>query len=413
MLTRKLTWKMAGKLMGNHKGIYLFVFVQQTLSFFVYIIVFSVFFYFADDYLRFWEYFNRQGVYLQVGQIYDESGQYEIHDSSQLEEMFPGVEIIGGYRLNGNFQTNEDSVTISAFSYDEEIQSRLKPEMKDGLWLDEDTQTDSDSIRGVITDSIYDVQVGDEILLRGWMGDWEPITVEVVGVMKHFSDFWGYSITDDLQLDFRSCWEHASFQEPVLFLDKEEISQKLKENPDSGIGMSLYNSVLATYKEEADEEEILSFLEYLKSHGQYGIMENLSVVNDNSRSYLRQQMLQLFPAALVTLIFSVVSGVGIKVILLGLNERRWRIFRLCGCTGRQWAQIQTAAYFIADGTALLFSLGLIGGAGALLQTDFSFVVLHWSAAIFCLLVLLFDVLASWGIIRRMVNNGENEEGAQE
>lgn len=408
-----LTWKMAGKLMGNHKGIYLFVFVQQTLSFFVYIIVFSVFFYFADDYLRFWEYFNRQGVYLQVGQIYDESGQYEIHDSSQLEEMFPGVEIIGGYRLNGNFQTNEDSVTISAFSYDEEIQSRLKPEMKDGLWLDEDTQTDSDSIRGVITDSIYDVQVGDEILLRGWMGDWEPITVEVVGVMKHFSDFWGYSITDDLQLDFRSCWEHASFQEPVLFLDKEEISQKLKENPDSGIGMSLYNSVLATYKEEADEEEILSFLEYLKSHGQYGIMENLSVVNDNSRSYLRQQMLQLFPAALVTLIFSVVSGVGIKVILLGLNERRWRIFRLCGCTGRQWAQIQTAAYFIADGTALLFSLGLIGGAGALLQTDFSFVVLHWSAAIFCLLVLLFDVLASWGIIRRMINHGENEEGAQE
>ena len=119
-----LTWKMAGKLMGNHKGIYLFVFVQQTLSFFVYIIVFSVFFYFADDYLRFREYFNRQGVYLQVGQIYDESGQYEIHDSSQLEEMFPGVEIIGGYRLNGNFQTNEDSVTISAFSYDEEIQSR-------------------------------------------------------------------------------------------------------------------------------------------------------------------------------------------------------------------------------------------------------------------------------------------------
>lgn len=408
-----LTWKMAGKLMGNHKGIYLFVFVQQTLSFFVYIIVFSVFFYFADDYLRFREYFNRQGVYLQVGQIYDESGQYEIHDSSQLEEMFPGVEIIGGYRLNGNFQTNEDSVTISAFSYDEEIQSRLKPEMKDGLWLDEDTQTDSDSIRGVITDSIYDVQVGDEILLRGWMGDWEPITVEVVGVMKHFSDFWGYSITDDLQLDFRSCWEHASFQEPVLFLDKEEISQKLKENPDSGIGMSLYNSVLATYKEEADEEEILSFLEYLKSHGQYGIMENLSVVNDNSRSYLRQQMLQLFPAALVTLIFSVVSGVGIKVILLGLNERRWRIFRLCGCTGRQWAQIQTAAYFIADGTALLFSLGLIGGAGALLQTDFSFVVLHWSAAVFCLLVLLFDVLASWGIIRRMINHGENEEGAQE
>lgn len=408
-----LTWKMAGKLMGNHKGIYLFVFVQQTLSFFVYIIVFSVFFYFADDYLRFREYFNRQGVYLQVGQIYDESGQYEIRDSSQLEEMFPGVEIIGGYRLNGNFQTNEDSVTISAFSYDEEIQSRLKPEMKDGLWLDEDTQTDSDSIRGVITDSIYDVQVGDEILLRGWMGDWEPITVEVVGVMKHFSDFWGYSITDDLQLDFRSCWEHASFQEPVLFLDKEEISQKLKENPDSGIGMSLYNSVLATYKEEADEEEILSFLEYLKSHGQYGIMENLSVVNDNSRSYLRQQMLQLFPAALVTLIFSVVSGVGIKVILLGLNERRWRIFRLCGCTGRQWAQIQTAAYFIADGTALLFSLGLIGGAGALLQTDFSFVVLHWSAAIFCLLVLLFDVLSSWGIIRRMINHGENEEGAQE
>ncbi len=408
-----LTWKMAGKLMGNHKGIYLFVFVQQTLSFFVYIIVFSVFFYFADDYLRFREYFNRQGVYLQVGQIYDESGQYEIRDSSQLEEMFPGVEIIGGYRLNGNFQTNEDSVTISAFSYDEEIQSRLKPEMKDGLWLDENTQTDSDSIRGVITDSIYDVQVGDEILLRGWMGDWEPITVEVVGVMKHFSDFWGYSITDDLQLDFRSCWEHASFQEPVLFLDKEEISQKLKENPDSGIGMSLYNSVLATYKEEADEEEILSFLEYLKNHGQYGIMENLSVVNDNSRSYLRQQMLQLFPAALVTLIFSVVSGVGIKVILLGLNERRWRIFRLCGCTGRQWAQIQTSAYFIADGAALLFSLGLIGGAGALLRTDFSFVVLHWSAAVFCLLVLLFDVLVSWGIIRRMVNNGENEEGAQE
>ena len=61
----------------------------------------------------------------------------------------------------------------------------------------------------------------------------------------------------------------------------------------------------------------------------------------------------------------------------------------------------------------MFSLGLIGGAGALLRTDFSFVVLHWSAAVFCLLVLLFDVLVSWGIIRRMVNNGENEEGAQE
>lgn len=234
--------------------------------------------------------------------------------------------------------------------YDDEILSRCKPALKAGRWIDKN----SDVLEIVISDNnIFGWELGDMLeLYAPETFTWKDLTVKVVGIVEDDADIFGFHRSRDTANDtFRYMYDttksHYRTQEGTPTMIASE-SSAMRLYP----GWELvFAEAFFIYDDDTPDELIKEKAMIVGQHNG-DITINLEALNENSKAYLRSELLKLLPIVIMLLILVVVSSVSVSAIA---TRRRLKDYAKYYVLGLQWKQCAVVNLFQAliTGTAAL------------------------------------------------------------
>ena len=237
------------------------------------------------------------------------------------------------------------AAVASTYFYDDEILKRWDPGIKRGRWL----SANANELEIVIDEGAYGLDVGDEadLILMQYPQENIHIKVRVVGVLeddanilgeRSYGDYGGpiyrnlYRSLDDLAGDSGSSEMH-------YFCASYSVLQKLYPS-------AYEEHIIAaffTYNDDVTDGEIT---EAMKTSASMGSDVNLSLesINNNSRKYLRDELMKLLPIVVILLILTTVSSVSASAIS---TRRRLKDYAKYYVIGLRWQQCAMVNFFQA------------------------------------------------------------------
>lgn len=278
------------------------------------------------------------------------------------------------------FRDDLNSNIAPVLFYDNELLNRCKPALKAGRWIDKD----SDVLEFVISDNnIFGWELGDTLeLIIPETVTYKDIKAKVVGIVEDDADIFGFhrprlSTEDTFRYLYNTTKSQYENQEGgIAIITSESSAERLYP----GVELNFADAFFI-YDDNTPDEVIK---EKAMIAGQHNgrIILNLETLNENSKAYLRVELLKLLPIVIMLLILVVVSSVSVSAIatrrrlkdyakyyVLGLQWKQCAVVNLLQAliTGAAALMISIAALFIASLTPLSQTITIIFNAGLVLS----------------------------------------------
>lgn len=241
--------------------------------------------------------------------------------------------------------------------YDDELMSRYKPELKSGRWVSEN----SDELEIVIPEGLYGAKIGDTVNFEVvQLHTFSQITARVVGILKDGAEILGrersrLEANDTYRLMYEPYYIAVEEGHNPVFLASESAMARLY--PDVELYM---DTVFYLYDNLTEEDASQALHDVAQLNSFYTVP--LDKMNANSKAYLREQLLQLLPIAVVLLILVIVSAISVSAISARQRLGDYAKFYLLGLRWKQCAAVNFLQSLIVSASALVISAVLLAVA---------------------------------------------------
>ncbi|MDE7362113.1 MAG: hypothetical protein K2N38_09295 [Oscillospiraceae bacterium] len=318
---------------------------------------------------------SSKGFYVRFGEFdgakMPESGLYEnvFYSVDKLNAYFnadPLVAVQGAWVAN--YLEKPDAKTSSApliLFYDDELIERCKPVLKSGRWLSKN----ADKLEIVVSENdILDWKIGETYSLELFhISTYRVIEAEIVGIVENSADIFGYNRFESRGISgdtFRFLYDtHNSHNEghldrPTIISSSEALGRLFPEVE------AHITSAFFIYDDDTPDEFIK---EKAMLAGQFNgqIVDNLDDLNENSKIYLRGELLTMMPVIVILLSLLIISAISVSAIAA---RRRLKDYAKYYVLGLQWKQCAAVSLFQALTTA---AAALLVSAAALFVIGFT------------------------------------------
>lgn len=365
----------------NKKFIFtnLFVALQLSVALILMIITVSSIMSRIDDYLPLRKVLSSQGKCIYVSEvIYINNERYifTVEDILNTEKNIS--EIYSGYKtpLVPDGTENYDY----SYSYSRNMAELYTPRMLKGKWIDK-ADENSDILEVVVSNSDnYDL--GDMISFYNLNNEEKTYSAKVIGILADDAKILGLEGSNENVLDFRDMYKQMEGE--CFFFSNEQID-KMR------IGSTLYGQMFVTYKNNLNDAELLDLNRSLYKYGSnLGLSDELNI---NSKNYIKEDIILIFPIALCVLFLVVISEVAAVLIQTKRELKFYAVLNICGATKKHCIIINLLC-------SLFVSLVGIVIAAAFVVINYkhllsSFIINLDSVQIFvCLIIVIMNMLLS-------------------
>lgn len=289
-------------------------------------------------------------------------------------------------------QMNIDKIPAPLF-YDSELIKRYAPPLKEGRWLN----PDADELEIVIPDDTYGVSVGDslELPVNQYKGTIRE-NAKVVGILEDGAEILGRNRPHDTRGD-----THRNFFEPYyieveegnmpVFLASSDVFYKL--HPEAQL---FFVRVFFIYDNPEDVRPAQKTASQLNAL----FTETLSEINENSKAYLREQLLQILPIAVVLMILVIVNSMSVSAIITKKRLKDYAMFYILGLQWKQCAVVNLLQSLTVGAAALVTSiiLQLAVGITPLSKT----IIIIWNSGLALAFLGIFALYLIFSMIMPLV-----------
>lgn len=381
----KLRWKMN-----------LLVLIQLTAVFTTCIICVSMIAWQLQFYTGFEKYLKQDGLLVDGADFINPVNGVPFTDSEAIEQYLKSAHVVTTYLSEVSYHVEDYPLTFHTNAMDTAIIDNYRPELTTGRWLKE-TDYQTDLIEAVITTNKYGLKTGDE--MKAWntygdslspSGERKEITVRIVGELALGALFFGSSAPPEQELDYRVFFQTADLDMPYLFVQKTDMDAAFKQiNSLEGLMMQ-EGTAFVMYNQDITKEERVFNEAYLRL-SPIAALEKLSTINQNSRIFLKKQLLQYLPLMLGLFLLTLTSEITTRTISAKLELRNYAVYRLCGLGMKQCCLISLTSAAIVAVSALLISVGGISLAFVFNLSNHTVIKIGYWQLLFCLLILLLDI----------------------
>ena len=322
--------------------------------------------------------------------------------------LFGAIQPGGNFNVDAIFSTEElcgyvnadDAVVIRAqtmgmpdvntvamtYFYDDELLRRWDPGIKRGRW----PSADADVLEIVINEGAYGLDVGDEaeFILHTYHNPVAPqLKVKVVGVLKDDANIlgergygdYGDPIYRNLYRSLDTLTDGSSMN---FFCASHSALQKHCPTNEVHIIAAFY-----TYGDDVSDEEITAAMQ---TSGRMNSSWNLRLesLNQNSKAYLRDELMKLLPIVVILLILTTVSSISTSAISARRRLKDYAKYYVIGLRWRQCALVNFFQALTVGLAAMLIACAglLVISTTALAETFF----IIWNAPV---ILTLLGILA--------------------
>lgn len=276
----------------------------------------------------------------------------------------------------------------ATYLYDRELIKRYTPELKRGRWI----SPDADEIEIVIPDGLFGADVGDELEVT--LFNWRvipPIKVRVVGVLEDTAKVLGEPrYGKDIEDSYRRLYRSADdFGMPAVMASTDAVQRICPQASALFIcsAFFMYDDVTA---EDLKQDMRLT--------GQMNGQEILSLeeLNQNSRAYLKKELLKLLPVTVILFILVIISSISVSAISARQRLRDYAKYYVLGLQWRQCALVNLFQALTVGAAALVIAFAGLVTIGATELSD-TFMII-WNVPLFLSLLGVLALYLAFSMI---------------
>ena len=291
--------------------------------------------------------------------------------------------------INGKSFATDTFTPAHSIFYDDELLKRYAPKLKRGRWISEN----ADEIEIVIPEGMYGADIGDTIdFIIVQVHNPKQVTMRVVGILEDGAEILGKERPrnesgDTYRLMYAPYYlEIEEERNPVILASASVITSLV---PDIELN---FDTAFCIYDNPDDVSKAL------RSAAQIGSAVTiwLDEMNANSLQYLREQLLQLLPIAVVLMILVIVNAMSVSAIAARRRLTDYAKYYVLGLRWRQCAAVNFLQAFLTGAAALVVSSAAIFVIGftPLAET----VTVIWSASLIFSLLGVFALYLIFSMI---------------
>lgn len=273
--------------------------------------------------------------------------------------------------------------------YDNELLTKYKPELKDGRWIFEN----SNELEIVIPEGLYGAKIGDifnfEIVQ---LHTSRQIKARVVGILKEGAEILGRERSrteadDNYRIMYKPYYVKKGTERNPLFLASAGAAQRLY--PDVEL---LMDTVFYLYDNLSETETEQALRDVVRLNSTYTIP--LDKMNSNSKTYLKEQLLQLLPIAVVLLILVIVSAISVSAISARQRLGDYAKFYLLGLRWKQCAAVNFFQALIIAAAAVVVSAVFLAAAKLTQLSENIMIIINPQLALSVVTIILLYLVFS-------------------
>ncbi len=359
-----------------------------------------------QQYKQIQPYLEKKGMFLQANALLHGEEMYLYKDSDEIKQYLSGAEnVLSVARLLGASYEGKD---INVWCYSDEVVHILCPEMEKGRYFkDEDVR--SNILKAVVSYNEEGIEVGDRIQIKNdqILGNYQE--VEIIGVMKDGEDLYQPEYIGELTQDYRQCFQPYYYKvqndTPVILIAEKQIlaNQGKRWFPsvnyrvsDVGFMKEISGPIVITYPETVTDAQIENDMVAMIGNGSMLMMrKSLSEVNENSVRYVYEDIKNLMPVIICSILFIIIAATSVGVVSVKKSMEHYAIYYICGYRWKQCARISLINMFCMACGALMIVCAAIFCMQIMGKLENTAVFLGIPQLLVCSVVLLLFVLLAW------------------
>lgn len=280
--------------------------------------------------------------------------------------------------------------------YDNEMIKRYSPQLKKGMWI----SPNSDELEIVIPEGMFDADVGDNVELLLESRDYlnSPFTTgnaRIVGILEDGAEILGKERSREISGDtYRFIYEpyypemEKDDHNPIFLASADALGRLC---PDAYM---FVDSAFLIYNDPTDEDMVQAH----RCAAQMGSSITISL-NDmnNSKIYLREQILQLLPIVIVLMILVIVTSVSVSALVARQRLKDYTKYYILGLQWKQCALVNLLQALIVGAASLIIAIILIFAVSITAMAETIMII--WN---FWLLTAFFGILALYLIFSMLM-----------
>lgn len=299
------------------------------------------------------------------------SGMYEnmIYSVDELNSYTraDAVYAVQGAAVSGYLEKPDVNISFSAaLFYDDELLTRCKPVLKSGRWISKN----SDKLEIVVSEhDQLKWKVGETYSLEIAQVNSPRVVIEaeIVGIVENSADIFGYNRDrvgngDTFRFLYNTHNSHnigaGHLDRPTIISSSEALARLYPE---------VNAHIISAFFIYDDDKDAWFIKEKSRLAGELSayVIDDIKYLNENSKVYLREELLTQMPVIVILLILLVISAISVSAIAA---RRRLKDYAKYYVLGLQWKQCALVSFFQALVTV---AAALVVSAAALFVVDFT------------------------------------------
>lgn len=360
-------------------------------------------------------YLEKPGVFLWSDILTYGEDNYMYKDPEELRQYLSGAEDILSVTkwLAASYQCSD----IQVWEYSQEVVDLLSPDMEEGRYF---TKQDiySSTLKGVVSQNTLGIQVGDIVRIDDDMVKGCYQEIEIVGVMEDGVTLYQPEYYGEYTEDYRQCFQPYDVEveggEPVILVAGQQILANQSKGwfskvnhrlSDLGFMRQITGPVVITYADGTPQGQIDNDIATFSGSATSIIRQYpLSEFDANSRQYVFEEVYNLLPILICSMVFILIAAISAGAISVKKNMHNYAIYYICGLPWEKCARISlyssvmlTAGAFgvVCVAFAVLTVCGRLEGTMVSLGT--------WQVGVCAITGILF-VIVAWILPMLLVHN---------
>lgn len=303
---------------------------------------------------------NTNGNYYNLDYVNNPRNEgHMISGDKELEAALPqGTDIYASNQIS--VRCKEIPTMVQGYSYNQKLIDLYQPQMKEGIWLDQVKEVDSNMIPAVIGCNNTGIKIGDVLEIENGMIDKDKeqphFNVKVVGIIAENEKM--LLSSPSFNHDYRDVYlssENDAGHTPVLYLRHTDF-----EKYGDYMFYFLSRDLFVSYPNSMTNDDISKSRETLRKYAQYKSSMELSELKEGSLAYIAEQVYTLLPIAAGVLILTLTGAMSINAISIKKQLRNFSIYYICGLQWKKCIRINALLLAIQVSVAAIISIFAIG-----------------------------------------------------
>ncbi len=353
----KIILKLARKEIRKHRAMYLFITMQIAITLLIGITCGTIFSNQFAMYRKFHWLMEGDGKFISsMGgvRVPEADVNTGISGTKILEKYMQKTDIISCYHVLGHFMRETLSLDWNITVYDDLLAQSHVPLLQEGEWYQKGNAQRGE-LRAVISSNAYGIGVGDYISVVPYEEELKEVKVRVIGILDQDAQIIKFQASDNMvsYRNFLNTCDNENGMPTMLFL-KSDFSELYDGN---GLGENLLwpsGMMFFFYREGiADEERILND-SFIKNYFNAQIEESLSEVRQKSVQYLWEQVWEVLPILVASMLFVMISTISVGVLGTKYALENYRVYNMIGLSQKECSMIQMCINLLILERGVLF-----------------------------------------------------------